>query len=110
MLGTRFNLIALSLEEYNLISSRMLAFAHIEYLPHIVKDITTNEMTKQDKARATNGEALTNRDELVRMAREEEARVLTLEAEFRAAGVRSLPEMGGADKNRLVLRPQCKIA
>ena len=69
MLETRFNLITLSLEENNLISSRMLALALIEHLPGMVRVSTTNEMIRQDKARTKNGESLTKRDELMSMAR-----------------------------------------
>ena len=84
-------MIALSLEVNNLITSRMLALALMEHLPNMVRDMTTNQMIRQDEERAKRGEELTNRDELMVLAREEESRVLTLEAELRAPRVRPLP-------------------
>lgn len=44
MLGTRFNLIALSLEENNLMTSRMLTMSIIEHTPNMVRERTSKKM------------------------------------------------------------------
>lgn len=87
MPGTRFDLITLPLEENNLMTPKMLALALTEHLPNTARDKITIKRIKQDEDRAKMGEELTNRDELMRLARAEESRVLKLEAEMRAAGV-----------------------
>lgn len=65
----------------------MPALALMEHLPDMERGRIITKMIKQDEDRAKMGEELTNRDELMRLARAEESRVLKLEAEMRAAGV-----------------------
>ena len=63
MLGTEFNIFALSLKENNLISSYMPALALIKHLPDMVSYYglrTTNEIIREDKAHTKNGKPLTN--------------------------------------------------
>lgn len=55
---------------------------------------TINDMQTQDKERAKQGEADTNREELMCLAREEEFRVVKLEIEMSAAGLPPLARIG----------------
>lgn len=98
MLGTCFNLIALPLEGANLMISRMLALSLVEHLPDMIRYKTITKMVRQDEDRARKGPELTNRDELMSLARAEESCVLKLEAAMRTPGVKPLP-CRGSDKS-----------
>ena len=78
LLGTRFDIIASSLEKGKLMSSRSPAIALLQHLPLIIRAKVEEQMIKQDKARLIAKEPLTNREELMAMARQEEKAVLLL--------------------------------
>ena len=94
LLGTRFDIVASSLEKAKLMSSRSLAIALLQHLPLMIRANVEQQMKDQDKARLKSKEPLTNREELMVLARQEEKAVLLLEAEYTLAGVTQRPRVG----------------
>ena len=94
MLGTRFNIIAPALEGNNLMSSRSLALSLLQHLPDMIRLKVEAKMRIQDAKRLKRDEPLTDREDLMTMARQEEYLVLKLEDEYRVAGMTPKPRTG----------------
>lgn len=93
MLGSRFNLIALLLEGANLMTSRMLPLSLMKNPHGMVRMGTMSKMKHEDEKRNKRSEALTIRDEVKFLSREEESRVFRPKAELKAAGETPLPRI-----------------
>ena len=94
MVGTRFNLIVAPMESAKLTTSRMLVLSPMKHLSDMVRVKSINQMENHDRKREKRGELKMDKDESMALAREEESRVLKLEAEKRAAGEIPLPRFG----------------
>lgn len=93
-LYTRSNVIALSLENNFLVTSRSPALSLLQHLPALIKFKGQKRIETQDTLRLRREKPPTERKELMTMAREEELSVLWLRAEYRMAGMTPKPRAG----------------
>ena len=84
-LATRFNGVADPLIETSQMSSRHLALHFANHIPAYIRRTTVSEMKRMDKQRRKDNLPLVNKEELLRMAKDNETELLESEAELRAA-------------------------
>ena len=85
-LADRFDEVAIPLLTACLMTSRGLALTLRQHLPIHIRKATLLAMKAEDKKRIRRGDALINKDELMKMAQAEKGFLLEFEAEMRAAG------------------------
>ena len=85
-LADRFDEVALPLLTVGLMTSRGLALTLRGHLPIHIRKATINAMLWEDKKRAKYQKPLLNKDELIKLAQDDEGFLLEFEAEMRAAG------------------------
>ena len=111
-LADRFDEVAIPLLTAGLMTSRGLALTLRQHLPIHIRKATLLAMKAEDKKRIRRGDALINKDELMKMAQAEEGFLLEFEAEMRAAGQvpDPRPVEEGAIEPPLAARPHRQMA
>ena len=84
---------AMALLGAGLMTSRNLALNLRQHIPSYLKKKTFAAMERQDAKRTELGLPLTDKDELIALAQKEEKKLLTFEAELRAAGAEPEPRV-----------------
>ena len=84
-LATRFDEVADPLIMHKQMTSRHLALHFVNHIPAYIKRVTISQMKRMDKQRRIDKLPLVNKEELLRMAKENETDLLESKAEQRAA-------------------------
>ena len=85
-MADRYDKSAMALLGAGLMTSRNRALNLRKHIPSYLKNNTIVAIERQDAARTDLGLPLTNIDELIKVAQKEELKLLSFEAELRAAG------------------------
>ena len=85
-MADRYDESAMGLLGASLMISRNLALNLREHIPSYLKKKTFAAMEREDAARRDLGLPLTNKDEPIKLAQKEELKLLSFEADLRAAG------------------------
>ena len=90
-MSSRFDEVADPLITHKQMSARHLSLHFVNHIPSYIRKATVSEMKREDKKRRKANLPLVTKDELLGMAKENEAELLESEAEQRAVALTPLP-------------------